>query len=62
MMLLMMTMVSNESPLGPRSPNENVDSAVRHHIDTSEDGGTILMTGNRRYFKENHPLATKTGL
>ena len=38
MVMMMMTVVSNESPLGLCSPNETVDSAVRHHIDddTSE--------------------------
>ena len=35
---MMMAVVSRKSPLSLRSPNETVDSAVRHHIDddTSE--------------------------
>ena len=39
LMMMMMTVVRNESPLGLGAPNETVDSAVRHHIDddTSQD-------------------------
>ena len=41
MMMMTVTMVSSKSPLSLRSPNETVDSAVRHHIDddTGEDDG-----------------------
>ena len=47
MMMMMMTVVSSRSPLSLRSPNETVDSAVRHHIDddTGEEDGEDDNTG-----------------
>ena len=44
---MMMAVVSRKSPLSLRSPNETVDSAVRHHIDddTGEEDGEDDNTG-----------------